>query len=179
MERPDADEEMVLTVRKHPIGLVILYVQSVVGILAAGALVYFLLTSFSDGIGTNIRNVVSSLAVIIAGILALFLIVETALYRQNQLIVTDKTITQVLQRGLFSRKVSQLSLEDIEDVNSDVHGILPSLLGYGTLNMQTAGEIENFTFTMCPNVNACAKAIAEARQKLVASHMNTSDHTRP
>jgi hypothetical protein len=44
-------------------------------------------------------------------------------------------------------------------------GILASILGYGTLMIQTAGERENFDFTFCPSPNTLADQIIEERQK--------------
>jgi uncharacterized membrane protein YdbT with pleckstrin-like domain len=60
------------------------------------------------------------------------------------LIVTDERTVDINQEQLFSRKIAQLNLEDIEDVNSVIQGFFPTLLSYGTVQIQTAGEQENF-----------------------------------
>jgi uncharacterized membrane protein YdbT with pleckstrin-like domain len=74
---------------------------------------------------------------------------------------------QIIQRSLFNKKVSRLSMSNVEDVNAEQKGIIASMLGYGTLTVQTAGEEDNFVFSFCPNPNFYAEKILEARQAYV------------
>jgi uncharacterized membrane protein YdbT with pleckstrin-like domain len=52
-------------------------------------------------------------------------------------IVTDQRFIQVTQKGLFHRAVADLTLSQIQSVNYDVSGIEETLLGFGTIKMQT------------------------------------------
>jgi uncharacterized membrane protein YdbT with pleckstrin-like domain len=61
-------------------------------------------------------------------------------------IVTNKRVVNVEQKGLFSREVSELEFEKIQDVTTEVLGIIPTFLNYGNVCIQTAGEKEHFTF---------------------------------
>lgn len=54
------------------------------------------------------------------------------------------------QNGLFSREVSELELEKIQDVTTEVLGIIPTFLDYGHVYIQTAGEKERFIFASVP-----------------------------
>ena len=66
-------------------------------------------------------------------------------------IITNERIVAIYQNGLFSREVSELRFERIQDVSTDVVGILPTLLNYGDLLIQTAGEEEKFVFKSVPD----------------------------
>lgn len=52
-------------------------------------------------------------------------------------IVTDQRFIQITQHGWFHRNVSDLNLNLIQSINYDISGIEQTLLGYGTITMQT------------------------------------------
>jgi len=83
----------------------------------------------------------------------------------NLQIVTTQNLVDVDQLSLFSRKISELALEDIQDVSATQHGILQSVLHYGDIVVQTAGEKMNFTFEKIENPYDVSKKIMEAREK--------------
>lgn len=60
-------------------------------------------------------------------------------YYLDTWIVTNRRIIDIDQRGLFRRKVTTLMLERIQDMTVDMDGIVPTLLGFGTLTLHTAG----------------------------------------
>ncbi|MDQ1283850.1 MAG: bPH 2 protein [Patescibacteria group bacterium] len=66
-------------------------------------------------------------------------------------IVTDQRIVNIEQKGLFSRVVSELELENIQDITTDVKGVIPTFLNYGNLYVQTAAEMERFVFRNIPD----------------------------
>jgi uncharacterized membrane protein YdbT with pleckstrin-like domain len=59
-------------------------------------------------------------------------------------IITTTRIVDIHQYGFFSRKVSSFLLDRVQDVTTDVEGIFPTLFGFGTLNVETAGRDEKF-----------------------------------
>lgn len=65
-------------------------------------------------------------------------------YYCDILIVTDRRVVEINQEQLFYRHISELNLLDVEDTNSTVQGVFATFLGFGTVNVQTAGEQENF-----------------------------------
>jgi uncharacterized membrane protein YdbT with pleckstrin-like domain len=171
VEQITSDETKIADVRRHPFGLFLIYLQAFVGLgLGLGLIFAFLpsvleVTSISDNTADSIAFF---FALIVIGLGLVFLLLATKIYQGNQLIVTDINITQVLQVGLFSRKVSELSMKNVEDVTAQQSGIFPTLFNYGTLRIETAGEQNNFVFIYCPNPNAYAKAILDARQAFIA-----------
>src|SRR5665213_2503228 len=52
-------------------------------------------------------------------------------------IVTDQRFIQITQKGLFHRAVADLGLNQIQSVNYEVSGLQETLLGFGTIKMQT------------------------------------------
>ena len=66
-------------------------------------------------------------------------------------VVTDKRIVDIEQRGFFSREVSSFRLERLQDVTTDIHGIIPTLLNFGDVHVQTAGEDRDFIIKGAPN----------------------------
>jgi uncharacterized membrane protein YdbT with pleckstrin-like domain len=80
-------------------------------------------------------------------------------------IVTNERIINIEQHGFFSRKVSELKLTKIQDVTSEIIGVIPSLLNYGNIYVQTAGEKERFTFHQIPDPNYVKNRIVQLQEK--------------
>ena len=171
---PDSDmlepgEQIVTVVHKHPIGIIFIYLEVLVGIIALVGLFIILAPDFLNNLSTQSYRLFLAAVVFAVALLSLILFIATYLYRLSRLLVTDRSLVQITQRGLFSRKVSRLSMSNIEDVNADQNGILATIFNYGTLNVETAGEVENFTFSYTPKPNFYADTIIEARQRYADS----------
>lgn len=65
-------------------------------------------------------------------------------YYLNAWILTNHRIVAIKQRGFWSREVSSLFLSRIQDVTTDVHGVLSSLLNVGEITVQSAGAVDEF-----------------------------------
>lgn len=52
-------------------------------------------------------------------------------------IVTDQRLIQLTQKGLFHKTVVDLSLSQIQSINYEVSGLQATLLGFGTIMIQT------------------------------------------
>jgi uncharacterized membrane protein YdbT with pleckstrin-like domain len=166
IETVDADEVKLAEIRKHPLGIILLYLQAGIGMALAIGLAYFLLPTVLDNTDQAlfIGNVFAMVAVVLA---AIVVIIATFIYRQNGIVITDRNITQSLQYGLFSRKVSQLNMHNVEDVTAVQDGFMPTFFNYGTLKVETAGEQVNFVFPFCPNPGYYAKIILNCREKVL------------
>lgn len=121
-------------------------------------LVVFLLGRFTEDFSFDPTTVTG--AAITLGASAYLLIVWLLFYQDwvdfylDALILTNERVVRIEQRGIFNRIVSQLTLDRIQDVTTETKGVLPTFLGFGTLNIETAGEQENFVFDNIPNVGA-------------------------
>ena len=170
MLRTDPDEQMVATVYRHPFGIVAIYVEVFFGLIAASGLLLFILPNFvnrDENPGTYAWLAVGLL--IVAGVMVLILLIATIIYHRSKLIITSKSITQITQIGLFNRKISQLAISNIEDATAIRKGIFQTMLNYGTLNVETAGETENFYFSYCPDPDKYAKTVLEMREHFLSN----------
>lgn len=173
----DSNERMVTEIRKHPFGLLL--------IIATGlfvAVTLFAITSVAATINLNETFGVDSLnglkPVLIA--VSFFVLVGVIimtyigafLYRNNVIYVTSEKIAQVLYISLFNRKISQLSIGDVQDVTVTQKGILAHLLNYGTLVVETAGEQQNYTFTFVPDPYQKSKLIVGTHERNLVLHGN-------
>ena len=58
-------------------------------------------------------------------------------------IVTDQRFVQITQKGLFHTTFADIALPHIQQVNYQISGIEQTLMGFGTIRMQTyMGELE-------------------------------------
>lgn len=58
-------------------------------------------------------------------------------WRFSIYIVTDQRLIQITQKGLFKRSVVDLALPQIQMVNYQINGFQETLLGFGTILVQT------------------------------------------
>lgn len=71
-------------------------------------------------------------------------------YFLNAWVLTSQRIVNIKQRRFFSREVSSLFLSRIQDVTTNVSGIIQSLLGIGNIKAQTAAEDVEFIMNGIP-----------------------------
>ncbi len=71
-------------------------------------------------------------------------------YFLNVWILTSQRIATIKQRRFFVREVSSLLLTRVQDVTSNVSGVLSSLLGIGDIKVQSAGAEVEFTMRGIP-----------------------------
>jgi hypothetical protein len=66
-------------------------------------------------------------------------------------IVTNDRIINIEQKGLFRREISELRLENVQDLTTDIGGIVKTFFDFGDLYVQTAGKRERFLFKSIPH----------------------------
>jgi uncharacterized membrane protein YdbT with pleckstrin-like domain len=153
----DPQEEIIRRVKRHWIALapVAVSVGAIILIILGGS---YGIARYRD----QVPAVIPTSA--IAGVLALLLVLALFIlltgvwvYNRNVMLLTTKHLIRVEQRGLFSRSVSQLSLSRVQDVSSSTPGFLATILGFGNVTVQTAGEEDNFIFTTVPSPSKLAE----------------------
>ncbi|HXE10173.1 MAG TPA: PH domain-containing protein [Verrucomicrobiae bacterium] len=123
------DEEVLFVFHKHPIvmrkGLVFGMFGPLIGILPAALKPDLGMGFFFGGL--------------IGGCLLGLLIFAPSWigWHFSVFIVTDQRFIQITQKGLFHRAVADLGLQQIQSVNYEVSGIEQTMLGFGTIKMQT------------------------------------------
>lgn len=161
----DSDEQIIMDARRHWINIVPVWL-SAVALVAVGIAVSYLFGRFPTGVSQVVPAFLPGLLVGVLVVLAgLILVSGLWVYRQNRLVLTTKHLIKVEQDGLFSRKVSQLSLSRVQDVNGSHRGILATILRFGTVEVQSAGEDEEFIFPQMPDPSGIADRLMKAHDQ--------------
>lgn len=121
------DEEVLFMFRKHPIvmrkGLIISMVALLAGTIPA-----------------LIKPEMSYLYGGLAGGLLLSVIVfipSWIIWWYTVFIITDQRLIQITQKGFFNKSVVDLGLGKIQSTNYEIKGVEATLLGFGTIMIQT------------------------------------------
>ena len=139
-----ADEPVFIFVRPYPIAFiptalifVFVFVLSLIAqfLLRSHQLIDF--ENFTANVGIMLLGVFQLITLIV------FFVAVFDFYF-DIVIVTDRRLVDIDQEQLFFRRISELSLEDIEDVSSQVKGLFATVFDYGLIEIQTAGARENF-----------------------------------
>lgn len=166
-------EELIATVKRHPFGIVILYLQTAFAFLIALFLLVVLMPTFTEFVGlseatTNI--LVGIFGLVSTVLIAAFLLIATWIYFRAELRVTTRNVTYLNQIGIFNRKISEIAMTNIEDVTSQKKGFWATIFNFGVLTIETAGEQNNFVYTYCDNPVVAAKIILDTRESFIVNH---------
>ncbi len=121
------DEEVIYVFRKHP---VVMRKGLILGMLALllGTVPALIKPEFSYFYGGLAAGLVLGLILFFPAWIAWY---------YSLFIVTDKRLIQITQKGLFHRSVVDIGLNQIQMVNYAIAGLQETLLGFGTIMMQT------------------------------------------
>lgn len=128
------DEEVLFVFRRHPVvmrkGLVLFSIGPLLGVLPAAIKPTLGFSAFFGGLAAGF---VLGMILFFPGWIAWY---------YSVFIVTDQRFIQITQKGLFHRSVVDIGLNQIQMVNYEVAGVQETLLGFGTIMMQTyMGEL--------------------------------------
>ncbi len=87
------------------------------------------------------------------------------------LIITNDRLIHIEQESLFARTVSEMDLCKLQDVTSEVNGILPSIFHYGTILIQSAGATDKFVLYNVPNPNHLRTIIMDMANEDQKGHL--------
>jgi len=129
------DEEVLYMFRKHPIvmrkGLIIAMATWLVGPVYTMVLTYVRPDNYP-----SLTFFFASLVIsILAGVIIMLPYWITWYF--SVYIITDKRLLQISQKGLWSKSVVDIGLNQIQMVNYQVAGFNETVLGFGTISMQT------------------------------------------
>lgn len=121
------DEEVLFVFRKHPIVMRRGLIYALLAILLGSVPSLFYPTYATYFIGVACGIVLGMLLMLPSWITWYF----------SVFIVTDQRLIQITQKGLFNRSVIDMRLNQIQMVNYEIAGMQETLLGFGTIVMQT------------------------------------------
>ncbi len=129
------DEEVLYVFRKHPVVMRMGLVVGSLGLLV-GPLYTLVLTYMNTDNPPTMTFFYLSFLVSIA-VSALLFFPSWMSWYFSVFIVTDQRFIQITQKGFFHRSVVDMGLNQIQMVNYEVKGLQETILGYGTILMQT------------------------------------------
>jgi membrane protein YdbS with pleckstrin-like domain len=163
----ESDEHIVLQVRRHWF-IIITQLLS----LTVVALIPILAYIFLEKMVTSVLDHDGAYALLLFLYVVWLLFIWMAMfhvwtnYYLDVWTLTNKRFVAIDQRGMFHRTSASFRLERLQDVTTSVDGIIATLLDYGTLEMQTAGEERNFRERGLPSPSTLKAAILEASDAL-------------
>lgn len=148
-------EFVLMRIRRHPIGLFI--PTAITGLVLVMLSVALVLAPDFYASQTTAFVSMPPITTVVGGILLLMLFagllggIAIWVYLQNQFFLTNESVIQEIQHGLFSRHEQTVSLGSIEDASFKQYGILPHIFGYGLMRLSTEGEETTYRFNFVEN----------------------------
>lgn len=153
----DEEEEVVLLLRRHPITNIPWIIITILMLLAPVALDISLLIGF---LPENFQAV----AILFWYLVTLAFVFENFLsWFFNVNIVTDERLFDVDFANLIYREVTDANLDQIQDVTVRMGSFIRTMLNYGDVIIQTAGEVPRIEFSGVPFPDRVAKVLRQLR----------------
>lgn len=132
------DEQVLYVFRKHPIVMRKGILWWAVGMLLGPMYVLALSLLYRNDPAKFPTTNTFFLALIASFILSILLIAPSYIgWYFSVFIITSQRFLQITQKGLFHRSVADVGLPQIQSVSYEVAGLQETLLGFGTIKMQT------------------------------------------
>lgn len=97
-----------------------------------------------------------------------FFIIWTTFYL-DAWIITNERIIDIEQHALFKREIVEFRIENIQDVSIHVSGFIPTMLGYGDILAETAGEQRHCTIKDAPHPEKVKNLLSELQANLATN----------
>jgi len=114
----------------------------------------------------NLRYLLLFLFTLLLQVFWLIIFLTITNYYFDCWIVTNRRTIHTELRALFSRLLSNVPHDKIQDITVDIHGILPTILRFGDLKIQTAGGFREFVFQDIPEPYQTKEIIFRAQKEL-------------
>lgn len=147
-------EYVISSVKRHLIGLLAPFIVGVVLIsLVFSALFNYDLIVVIFKLTGNMANVsiIFLPVIIIIALIVLATYITYYVYTNNKLYLTNESLFQTIQTGLFTKREQVVSLQNIEDASYSQDGILQQLLNYGSIRLSTIGDENTYRLTYVSN----------------------------
>lgn len=169
------DEKTELFLRRHWIEILQLFGYAFLLVAIPVVIIYFFNLLGVELVSHPTRGPLISLFLAIYFFLVFIItITQFTDYYLDTWIVTNERIINIEQEGLFSRIVSELHLNQVQDVTSETHGIMGTVLTYGDVYIQTAGTRERFNFKNVDNPELVKQRISKLIEEDKVRHGDAS-----
>jgi hypothetical protein len=146
-----AGEYVILAIRRHPIGLISIWATALILAAIIVGVWWFLLSHPGSSqviIPPSSVGAVSAFTVGLLILIALFTWAAIVVYRANIFILTNESVIQRVQTSLISQEEKTINLENIKDARFQQGGFLQYIIGYGSIELTTEGDQNNYTFLL-------------------------------
>lgn len=157
------DEQLIIMVRKY---FFVFSTQLTVGIVFIIASFFLLYPLFNWGLW----GILIFFVLLCIGIYIIFRVIYV--YSFNIFIITDQRIIDVDQRGFFDRIVSETTYQKIQDVSFRLKGMMQTILHYGSVVIQTAGNQANIELHGVKNPEKIQQIIVDIQREYTESNNN-------
>lgn len=175
----DAEEEILGEIPRHPIGLYFIAFNALVLILIILVALFYGIRhqeQLMDMVGITAQVDIGRWLTITAVTLVILIVagafMAAYVYEGNYIVITDQKLVFVNQKNIIARRISQLSIGDVQDVTVDQLTLLSRIFHYGTINIETAGEQAHFVVPFARDPHTAGKAIVEAHEKNLHKYGN-------
>ena len=145
------DEEVILLIKKHWYLILWPLIKVFIGLVLVlivlriwGASIYFTATFFAWAI-----------------ISFVYLFMTIYVWAKTCYIITNERVIRREQKSFFSKKISEIDLENIHNVTSEITGPVQSAFGFGDVLIQSFGVSEAVKLTDIPNPTKIQTKISE------------------
>lgn len=151
----DAQEKIVLLLRRHPITNLPWIFVSIVLFIAPS---FFPLLPFLDGLPAGFETILT----LIFYLMTIAFVLEKFMdWFFNVNLITDERIFDVDFLNLMYREITEADLDQVQDVTVEVGGGIRTLFNYGNVLIETAAETPRIEFNAVPFPDRVAKVLRE------------------
>lgn len=178
-------EYIITEVRRHPIGLVSIWVLMLM--LVAITLAVIPLYDANVGLIASVFDTsvdklptaadITMPIMALAGVFLLGGLIAVYVYNGNLFYLTNESIIQFIQSSIFSTKEQQINLVNVDDVSYKQQGILQQVLHYGTVRISTEGDAHNpYIFYFVANPQVVTRTINDAMEEATGFAVRYRQH---
>jgi len=167
-------EHVIFTLRRHwitflPTIIIFVILAALPFGVALGVNILFPETAWNESVAYPIIVLTTSVYCLFT---LLFFYIRFIDYYLDLWLVTNERIIDIAQNGLFSRTTTELELGRIQDVTTDVRGVIPTFLHYGDLTVTTASSTNTIIFHEISNPDHVRQELIQLAATYRKRHKN-------
>lgn len=145
----EADEYVELSIKRSPVGLILIWTGEVIGAMALFVVMMALTHGdFSLRLNSTAKNFMYFIFYVVMGVMLVAGLIGTYVYRGNSLYVTNHRVIQNSVMSLMAKSTNVIELSKIEDVSFKQSGLYEYIFRLGTIRMSTVGDETTYTFKL-------------------------------
>lgn len=173
----DPSEVIVYQAKRHPIGVVVIFLMAGLAAALIIAAYGFLLTDSSFlntfGFTSAATGAVGGLiAVVLLALIAGISLLAAYVYKKSRLILTNQKVVLIQYHSIIAREISQLNIGEVEDVNVAQPTLLDRIFKTGRITIETAGEQNNYVLTQVEKPYEFARLTIQMHEGSIVEYGN-------